>query len=305
MREISKQELRKATRGGFDAFRPVVIAHGPSIHRLAQCVCPDTEQILPTTLDHLLAIRDRLPLFRHDRPFGHWLVRQFLDLFAVGCEASRRALGEDQTMDTRRNRVSDVVLATLEHLPRNHRDALLLRLGLEWPVEDVAEALGVAPKRLETMLWRGRWILVNHLRHFYVRSSGRDVPSYASADLEGDCRDFRLQLRRAQSSDPADDLKLEDLAHANDCPTCRVELEVYRKVKLRHANLSTLSPELIWDYLLRHRGAHLSEEIMDLDREGAIELMHELGVRPPTFWPLLFVFFFAIGLGAWLLWGMP
>lgn len=175
--QCSDGELAAIALGGQDrAYREFLRRYREPVYRLVRGTIRDSEEALDVTQESFVAAFAALKRYDPDRPFRIWISRIALNK----CRdwARRRAVRSFFTRATPLDEAFDLasdtaspeteaadrselarVGAAVSQLPHKLREVLAMRAIEDMSQADVAEALGVSEKTVETRLYRARKVL--------------------------------------------------------------------------------------------------------------------------------------------------
>ena len=159
-----------ARRGDLRAWETIVRAHQGIAFRTAYLLCGSSADAEEAVQDAFVKAYRALGRFRRGAPLRPWLLR----IVANEAKNRRRAAGRREALALRaaaQDRPGDAVpspeaallrveerarlLAAVERLPDEHRDAIACRYFLELSEEETATALGIRRGTVKSRLSRG------------------------------------------------------------------------------------------------------------------------------------------------------
>ena len=144
--------VTRAQRGDEEAFASLALAAGDRLHAVAHRILRDLDLAEDATQQALLAIWRDLPQLRDPARFDAWSYRLLVRAcYAEGRKERRwnpplRLLPADEPMQADGSRTvidRDQLERGFRRLSIDHRAVVVLHHYLDWPLERVAEALGV------------------------------------------------------------------------------------------------------------------------------------------------------------------
>lgn len=166
--------------GGQAAFSALVRRHKEPLHRLIARLIGDNEEALDLVQDAFIAAHGALRSYDQNRPMRAWLsriainkardwrrrraVRRLISAVLPLSDADRTAddAPSIETVVSDRQELAEVE-AAIAALPFNLREVLVLRTIEGLSQAEVAEALRVSEKAVETRLYRARLKLVERV----------------------------------------------------------------------------------------------------------------------------------------------
>lgn len=146
--------IARAASGDTDAVGALVVAHRPSVVRIARHMLGDAAAAEDVAQDVFMRLQAALPGFRGDAALSTWLYRVTLNLCRdhlrrgkrrrddvdldalVDAPAGTVAARADRDIDLQRLRQQ--VRAAIDRLPEDQREAVLLRYMEELPYREIA-----------------------------------------------------------------------------------------------------------------------------------------------------------------------
>ena len=172
--------LEQVRRGDGDAMEELLRRHEPRIYRFGLRMCGNEDDARDVLQETLLSAFRNLATFRGDAQLSTWLY-QIARSFCIKqrrrhegepathepVDASEvRQLPSPQVADDARAHAREVgalIQAAMQTLPRDHREALVLRDVEGLTAEEAAVVAGVEVAALKSRLHRGRLALKKHL----------------------------------------------------------------------------------------------------------------------------------------------
>jgi RNA polymerase sigma-70 factor (ECF subfamily) len=171
----------RALAGREDAYRALMQRHRDGIYRLVRAQLEDGDAAFDVTQESFIAAFANLHRYDRDRPFRHWLARIAINKcrdwrrrravrgfftrarpIEEGVHIADGAPGPDAEVEGRRELAR--ARAAIDALPGGLRSVLLLRTIEGMSQAEVAQALGISDKAVETRLYRARAKLTEMLR---------------------------------------------------------------------------------------------------------------------------------------------
>lgn len=163
--------VAEALAGYDEAFAEIVRRHRDALYRIAYATLGDADEALDAVQDALIAAHGALRRFDRARPLRPWLSRivlnrcrdvrrrrtvrrMLLPFAAVAEQVADDAPGPAALAGDRRTLAR--TLTAIAALPTNLREPLVLTAIDAMPQADVAEALGITTKAVETRVRRAR-----------------------------------------------------------------------------------------------------------------------------------------------------
>ena len=178
----SDAELVALARGGQQsAFRALTERHRDAVYRLARGAVGDADEAFDVTQEAFISAFGALGRYDTSRPFRAWIARITLNKArdALRRRTVRRlfsfALPEHGPEPVDPTVAADIAVADRQEwaraqtaiatLPSRLKEVLLLRTIQEMSQADVAAALGISEKAVETRLYRARRTLSSALEN--------------------------------------------------------------------------------------------------------------------------------------------
>lgn len=182
LNDATDGELAVLARNGAQAaYRALTERHRDAVYRLVRSAIGDADEALDVTQEAFISAFGALARYDPARPFRMWIarialnkardwgrrraVRQFFS-FGLTDHAAHNAPDEavraDRTAEDRQELAQ--VAAAIAQLPARLKEALLLRTIEGMSQAEVAAAIGVTEKTVETRLYRARQKLNEALR---------------------------------------------------------------------------------------------------------------------------------------------
>ena len=163
MGDVDQELVVRAQHGDQRAFEALALADGPRLHRVAYGILRDTESAEDATQRALVDIWRDIRRLREPAKYEAWSYRllvhacyrearqrrdlpRITDIPEPEAPAAAAAFGQ---VDDR-----DQLDRGFRHLSVEHRTVIVLRCLLDLPMDQVAEALGVAPGTVGSRLHR-------------------------------------------------------------------------------------------------------------------------------------------------------
>jgi RNA polymerase sigma-70 factor, ECF subfamily len=144
--------VTRAQRGDEEAFASLAVAAGDRLHAVAHRILRDLDLAEDATQQALLAIWRDLPQLRDPARFDAWSYRLLVRAcYAEGRKERRwnppvRLLGSDEPMQADGSSTvidRDQLERGFRRLSIEHRAVVVMHHYLDWPLERVADALGI------------------------------------------------------------------------------------------------------------------------------------------------------------------
>ena len=153
--------VARAQRGDEEAFAGIVDAFGGRLHAVAHRILRDTDLAEDATQQALLDIWRDLPDLRDPARFDAWSYRLLVRACYAEGRRSRRATPNLRLLPTDESTVEEGLSEVVDRdqlergfrrLSLEHRAVVVLHHYLDWPLEQIAETLGVPPGTVRSRL---------------------------------------------------------------------------------------------------------------------------------------------------------
>jgi RNA polymerase sigma-70 factor, ECF subfamily len=168
--------IQKILAGDKEAFRAVVIDHGPAVRAYIAAHIADPEVVDDLAQETFIAAYESLERYRPEAGLGEWIkgiarnktLMHLRETYRRGKTLDRfkaavhQAVGEDVSRlarDDDRARVLERLAACMEKLPERLKDAVTARYVRRERVQAVAERFGATPQAVSSILFRARKLL--------------------------------------------------------------------------------------------------------------------------------------------------
>ena len=151
----------RAQRGDEEAFADLIDAVGGRLHAVAHRILRDTDLAEDATQQALLDIWRDLPDLRDPARFDAWSYRLLVRACYAEGRRSRRATPNLRLMPTDESTAGEGLSEVVDRdqlergfrrLSVEHRAVVVLHHYLDWPLEQIAETLGVPPGTVRSRL---------------------------------------------------------------------------------------------------------------------------------------------------------
>jgi RNA polymerase sigma-70 factor, ECF subfamily len=168
-REVDVDVMRRAGSGDRDAQRLVAVRLMRRVQRLARALLRDRDDAHDASQLSLLEILRSAGHFRGESELEAWADRVVVRTTLRHARRGRRLASaplEEQATPGVAPRSDHCVAASqyLSMLSEGHRTVLLLRCGLEYSIEEIAELTQVSPNTIKDRLKRARECIRNSLK---------------------------------------------------------------------------------------------------------------------------------------------
>jgi RNA polymerase sigma-70 factor (ECF subfamily) len=183
-REASDEQLVLAALiADFCAFDELIRRYRPAVTLTALGIVSSRAIAEDIAQDAFLVAFQTLPSLDDPRRFGGWVraITRFRAIRAAErerrsqpteCEPLEALVNQDSGMTTcgepldrlEKQAERDALLGAMQRLTPEHREALQLHYGQEWPLEQIAAYLSVPPSTVKGRLFRAREALRRHLQ---------------------------------------------------------------------------------------------------------------------------------------------
>jgi len=153
--------IGRAQRGDEQAFASLAVAAGDRLHAVAHRILRDADLAEDATQQALLAIWRDLPQLRDPARFDAWSYRLLVRACYAEGRRSRRATPNLRLLPTDEPTAGEGLSEVVDRdqlergfrrLSLEHRAVVVLHHYLDWPLEQIAETLGVPPGTVRSRL---------------------------------------------------------------------------------------------------------------------------------------------------------
>jgi len=182
--EEEKNIIKMVINGDKNAFEDLVLANQKNVYNLALKMTKNEEDALDISQEAFLKAYRQLSGFRGESKFSVWLYRLTynlcIDFLRKSAAAKTVSLDyEDATGDVKPLEIPDMrdlpeesairqetrqnIAESIEKLPQNHREILVMREVTGMSYEDISESLGISTGTVKSRLARAREKLIEIL----------------------------------------------------------------------------------------------------------------------------------------------
>jgi len=184
---------RRAAGGRADAWEELLALYGDRVYNLALHFAGSVEDAEDVTQEIFLRLYQNLRLYRGDVPLAGWALRLSRNVCIDCYRRSRRerravalsdelmaglAADDDPQADAAKRQQLRAVYRSLEEMPEELAEVVLLRDLQGWSLEETAAALEVPIGTVKSRLHRARLLLAGQVA---ARLSARDLASPVTA----------------------------------------------------------------------------------------------------------------------------